>query len=94
MTADMAGDDAWLSEITTQARKSQLQVFSVSVPVNAPGTPQEGSEHLLAAAIESVENQGWKLESVSTYGGPTNNDPRYGFASGFWALLVFRTTYH
>lgn len=83
MTTDMASADAWLSEITTQARKCQLQVFSVSVPVAAPGTPQEVPDHLVAAAIEGVENQGWKLESVSAYGG----------ASGFWALLVFCTTY-
>ncbi|MCX5055111.1 hypothetical protein [Streptomyces sp. NBC_00474] len=95
MTADVFGVDAWLSEITAQARKSQSRVFSVSVPVNHPDAPQEVPEHLLAAAIEGVEGQGWQLDSVSTYGAalPTFVDPPYQPVPRFWALLVFRTTY-
>ncbi|MCX5054611.1 MULTISPECIES: hypothetical protein [unclassified Streptomyces] len=96
MTADVFGVDAWLGEITAQARKSQSRVFSVSVPVNHPEAPQEVPEHLLAAAIEGVEGQGWQLDSVSTYGAafPRYIDPLpYEAGPRFWALLIFRTTY-
>ncbi|MFE9651375.1 hypothetical protein ACFYO0_46360 [Streptomyces sp. NPDC006365] len=95
MTADMVSADEWLGEITAQARKSQSRVFSVSVPVNHPVTPHEVPEHLLAAAIEGVEGQGWQLDSVSTYGAslPTYLSPPYDLVPRFWALLIFRTTY-
>jgi len=91
----MGSVDEWLGEITAQARKSQSRVFSVSVPVNAPGTPQEAPEHLVAAAIEGIEGQGWQLDSMSTYGASINTflDPPYEPAPHFWALLTFRTTY-
>lgn len=95
MTTDVASGDDWLSEITAQARKAQSRVFSVSVPLNSPYTPQESPERLLTAAIESVETQNWQLDSVSTYGASLNTFtvPPYEPAPRFWALLVFRTTY-
>ncbi|MGW3820283.1 hypothetical protein [Streptomyces sp. NPDC005046] len=53
------------------------------------------AEHLLSAANEGVEGQGWQLESVTSYGGalPTCTTPPYGHTARFWALLVFRTMY-
>jgi|tagenome__1003787_1003787.scaffolds.fasta_scaffold19037761_1 hypothetical protein len=95
MAADVVSADEWLGEITAQAHISQSRVFSVSVPVNHPYTPQEVPEHLLSAAIDGVEGQGWQLDSVSTYGAaiPTFVDPPYEPVPRFWALLIFRTTY-
>ncbi|MFJ6393919.1 hypothetical protein ACIQJT_40810 [Streptomyces sp. NPDC091972] len=92
MTTEVAGTDAWLKEIGAQARTSTARVFSVSVPLNHPDSPDQAPEHLVAATIEGVEVHGWQLESMSTYGAaftlpPYEPDPR------FWALLVFRTTY-
>ncbi|WP_449352725.1 hypothetical protein [Streptomyces shaanxiensis] len=92
MTVNVAGTDSWLKEIGAQARTSTARMFSVSVPLNHPYSPDLAVEHLVAAAIESVEVHGWQLESMSTYGAafsmpPWEPDPR------FWALLVFRTTY-
>jgi hypothetical protein len=68
MAATMVNADEWLAEITAQARSAQLQVFSVSVPVSHPETPLNAYEQLLSEAIEGIERQGWKLESMSTYG--------------------------
>jgi hypothetical protein len=90
MAATMVNVDEWLAEITAQARSTQLQVFSVSVPVSHPETPLNAHERLLSEAIESIERQGWKLESMSTYG---NSGSPYDSHPRFWALLVFRTAY-
>ncbi|MEY9997307.1 hypothetical protein ABIE67_009426 [Streptomyces sp. V4I8] len=87
MTATTA--DAWLDEITAQARSTQAKVFSVSVPVSHPETASEAHEQLLSAAIECIEQEGWTLETMSTYGSSSAYD-----GARFWALLVFRTAYH
>ncbi|MGW0573031.1 hypothetical protein [Streptomyces tauricus] len=86
-----SGDD-WISEITAQARKTPYRTFSVSVPLNSPFVPGHAAEHLVAAAIDHVEAQNWRLDSVSTYGS-TYQAPQVGAVSEHWALLVFRTTY-
>ena len=79
----------WVDTITTRARGTTGSVFSASVPVGAPVAALEASEELLAQVIESVEAQGWRLDSVTTYGsaGSAYELP------GYWALLVFRTAY-
>ncbi|CAM5557311.1 hypothetical protein [Streptomyces purpurascens] len=91
MAVTVVNVDEWLDEITAQARSSQSRVFSVSVPVNHPEIASHAYEQLLSEAIAGVERQGWKLESMSTYGtagGVYDSHPR------FWALLVFRTLHH
>ena len=95
MTTEVARADDWLKEITAQARTSPAKVFSVSVPLNHPYSPHEAPEQLRAAAVEGVEVHGWRLDSVSTYGGalPTSHYPHFDPEPHFWALLVFRTTY-
>ncbi|MFF7566629.1 hypothetical protein ACFZB4_42570 [Streptomyces pseudovenezuelae] len=92
MTTEMTSAAAWLKEITAQARTSPAKVFSVSVPLNHPYSPDQAPEDLVAAAIEGVEVHGWRLENVSTYGA-TFSMPPWDPDARFWALLVFRTTY-
>ncbi|WP_314416121.1 hypothetical protein [Streptomyces sp. DSM 40484] len=90
--ADAASADDWIREITAQARKTPYRMFSVSVPLNSPLTPDLAAEHLVAATIEHVEAQNWQLDSVSAYGS-SHTVPHHGLAADHWALLVFRTTY-
>ncbi|MFB7999975.1 hypothetical protein ACFC4G_45290 [Streptomyces sp. NPDC056002] len=78
----------WVSTVTAEARATKGRVFSVSVPIGDPASAF-ASEPLLAQVIDQVEGQGWRLESVSTYGSPESS---YA-AAQFCALLVFRSTY-
>jgi hypothetical protein len=92
MTAEIAGADAWLKEITAQARTSASKMFSVSVPLSHPYSPDQAVEHLVASVIEGVEVHGWQLDSVSTYGAAFSMPP-WDPDARFWTLLIFRTTY-
>jgi hypothetical protein len=56
--------------------------------VNHPEIAVHAHEQLLAEAIEGIEGQGWKLDSMSTYGSAASV---YDSHPRFWALLVFRT---
>jgi hypothetical protein len=87
MTATTAS--TWLDEIIAQARSAQAKVFSVSVPVSHPETASQAHEQLLSAAIEGIEQAGWTLHTMSTYGSSSHYD-----GTRFFALLVFRTAYH
>jgi hypothetical protein len=90
MGATIVNGDEWLAEITAQARRTNLRVLSVSVPVSHPETPVHAYEQLLSEAIDAVEHEGWKLESMSTYGNPGSP---YDSHPRFWSLLIFRTAY-
>ncbi|MEU9396908.1 hypothetical protein AB0D86_43825 [Streptomyces sp. NPDC048324] len=79
----------WVETITAQARSATTRVFSASVPVGRPATALEAHEELLARVVESVEREGWRLDTVSTYG---SGGSAYELP-GYWALLVFRTAY-
>ncbi|MFF1401240.1 hypothetical protein ACFVZD_47065 [Streptomyces sp. NPDC058287] len=59
------------------------------MPISSPTTAGEAPEELLAQVIEHVEHQGWRLDSVSTYGSAGSHYE----LPGYWALLVFRTAY-
>ncbi|WP_394427265.1 hypothetical protein [Streptomyces sp. SGAir0957] len=78
----------WVSTVTADARATRGKVFSASVPISDPSAAWP-SEPLLAQVIEQVEDQGWRLASVSPYGAP---DTAYT-AGTFRALLVFRSAY-
>ncbi|WP_406190371.1 hypothetical protein OG331_51695 [Streptomyces sp. NBC_01017] len=88
MTVIVESASEWLDTITAQARSAQAKVFSVSVPVSHPATSDQAHEHLLSAAIEGIEREGWTLDSMSTYGASSAYE-----GTAFWALLVFRTAY-
>ncbi|MFJ4717473.1 hypothetical protein [Streptomyces sp. NPDC088785] len=76
----------WVGTVSADARAAQgRRIFSASVPISDPGAAWV-SEPLLSQVIEEVENQGWRLESVSPYGSP---DTAY-MMGAFRALLVFR----